>query len=142
MEHDKDEAKHASSPAEEPGGHSAEHGHTAGNGHGDELAHTTPVALLVSVFAALIALTIATVAVTGVDLGGQGNLMIALIIATIKGGLVVTYFMHLRWDRKLHALVFSSALLFVILFLAMTLTDRQEYQPFIDQLNAAQAATP
>src|SRR5688500_8706185 len=47
------------------------------------LAHTTPVSLLVAVLGALLVLTVVTVAVTRVDLGSQGNLVIAMVIATI-----------------------------------------------------------
>jgi cytochrome c oxidase subunit 4 len=104
------------------------------------LAHTTPVSLLVIVLSALLVLTIITVAVTRVDLGSQGNLVVAMVIATIKAALVVMYFMHLRWDRKMHLVVFLSSVLFVILFLSMTVTDRAEYRPSVEQLEEAQAA--
>ncbi len=104
------------------------------------LAHTTPISLLVGVLAALLVLTIVTVAVTKVDLGSQGNLIIAMVIATIKAALVVMYFMHLRWDRKVHLVLFLSSVLFVILFLSMAITDRGEYQQSIDQLEEVQAA--
>jgi cytochrome c oxidase subunit 4 len=103
------------------------------------LAHTTPVSLLVAVLTGLLLLTIVTVAVTKFDLGSQGNLMVAMVIATIKAALVVTYFMHLRWDRKVHLVLFLSSVLFVILFLSMALTDRSEYQKSIDQLEEVQA---
>ncbi|HMJ10513.1 MAG TPA: cytochrome C oxidase subunit IV family protein [Polyangiaceae bacterium] len=105
------------------------------------LAHTTPVSLLVVVLAALLVLTIITVGVTKVDLGSQGNLVIAMVIATIKAALVVMYFMHLRWDRKVHLVIFLGSVLFVILFLSMTITDRGEYQRSIDDLEEVQAAT-
>lgn len=114
-----------------------EHEHDEHHG----LAHTTPVGLLVGVLAALLVLTIITVAVTKFDLGGQGNLVVAMVIATMKAALVVTYFMHLRWDRKMHLVLFLSSVLFVILFLSMALTDRSEYQQSIDQMTEAQAAS-
>jgi cytochrome c oxidase subunit 4 len=114
-----------------------EHEHDEHHG----LAHTTPVALLVGVLAALLVLTVITVGVTKFDLGSQGNLVVAMVIATLKAGLVVTYFMHLKWDRKVHLVLFLSSVLFVILFLSMALTDRSEYQHSIDQLSEAQAAS-
>ena len=101
------------------------------------LAHTTPVRLLLAVFGALMVLTIVTVLVRSVDLGGQGNLIVAMAIATVKAGLVVAYFMHLRWDRTFHVLIFLGSLLFLILFLGISLTDRTEYQPSIDLLEHA-----
>jgi cytochrome c oxidase subunit 4 len=106
--------------------------------HDHGLAHTTPVSLLVGVLSVLLVLTIITVTVTRLDLGGQGNLVVAMIIATIKAALVVTYFMHLRWDRRMHLLAFLSSVLFLILFLSMALTDRHEYLPDVLRLQEAQ----
>ena len=111
-----------------------EHGH--GDDHG--LAHTTPVSLLVSILAILLVLTVLTVAVTSVDLGGQGNLIVAMLIATIKAALVVMFFMHLFWDRKFNLLLFLGSVLFLILFLSMSVTDRSEYQADIDAFISTQ----
>jgi len=102
-------------------------------GHDDHgLAHTMPVWMLVAVLGALMALTILTVSVTSFDLGAEGNLVVAMVIATIKAALVVTFFMHLFWDKKFHLILFLTAILFVILFLSMSITDRGEYQHNID----------
>jgi cytochrome c oxidase subunit 4 len=109
-------------------------GHAVHEGGHDEIAHVTPVRLLVAVWGALIVLTIVTVAVTKVDLGASTNLVIAMAIATIKAGLVVTYFMHLRWDRPFHTLIFIGSLLFVSLFISLTLFDKSEYEHSIDEM--------
>jgi cytochrome c oxidase subunit IV len=106
--------------------------------HDHGLAHTTPISLLVGVLSVLLVLTIITVIVTRIDLGGQGNLVVAMVIATIKAALVVTYFMHLRWDRRMHLLAFLSSVLFLILFLSMAITDRNEYMPDVLRLQEAQ----
>src|SRR4051794_381311 len=58
------------------------HAHAHGDDHGHGLAHTMPLPLLFGVLGALLALTIATVAVTSIDLGAQGNLVVAMVIAT------------------------------------------------------------
>ncbi len=105
----------------------------------DELAHITPVSLLFKIWAALMVFTILTVAASYIDFGGQGNLVVSLIIATIKASLVVVFFMHLRWDRRFHALTFLSGFLFVILFIGLALTDRAEYQPMIKAYQDAQS---
>ena len=102
--------------------------------HGDEIAHVTPVRLLIGVWGALMVLTVITVAATSIDLGSRTNLIIAMLIATVKAGLVVTYFMHLRWDRPFHTLVFLGSLLFVSLFISMTLFDKSEYEPDIEEM--------
>ena len=101
----------------------------------DGIAHVTPVRLLLGVWGALMVLTIITVAVTTVDFGPRINLVVAMAIATVKAGLVVTYFMHLRWDRPFNTLVFLGSLLFVSLFISMTLFDKSEYEPDIDEMN-------
>lgn len=124
------------------GGHAhahAAHAH-AGGGHDHGLAHTTPVWLLFGVLSALLVLTIATVAVTSIDLGAQGNLIVAMIIATIKAVLVCTFFMHLLWDKKFNLVLFLTSVLFLILFLSMATTDRGEYQHLVDEYRAQQLA--
>jgi cytochrome c oxidase subunit IV len=108
----------------------------AAHGHDEEhgLSHVTPVRLLVGVFALLMVLTAITVGATFVDLGPRMNLIIAMVIATVKAGLVVTYFMHLRWDRPFNTLIFLGSLLFVSLFISMTLLDKSEYEKDIQDM--------
>ena len=91
-----------------------------------------PIWMLVAVLAALMALTVLTVSVTSYDLGSQGNLVVGMVIATIKAGLVITFFMHVLWDKKFHLILLLTSVLFVVLFLSMSITDRSEYQPSID----------
>ncbi len=92
------------------------------------LAHAVPLRILVGVWAVLIVLTWVTVAATKVDLGNL-NILVALAIAVVKSAFVALYFMHLRWDRPINALIFCSALLFVALFIALALMDTKEYKP-------------
>ena len=87
------------------------------------LGHVVPVWLLAAVFGALLVLTGLTVAVAQVDLGNM-NLYLALGIAAVKASLVVLFFMHLFWDRPFNAMIFIGCLLFVSLFIGITLTDR------------------
>ncbi|OHB85046.1 MAG: hypothetical protein A2V98_15850 [Planctomycetes bacterium RBG_16_64_12] len=94
------------------------------------LAHVMPLPVLLAVFALLMGLTVATVSATWIDLG-PWNLGIALGIATVKAALVALYFMHLRYDHPFNALIFLTGLLFLALFLSLTLLDTLEYQPAI-----------
>jgi cytochrome c oxidase subunit 4 len=96
------------------------------DGHG--VAHTTPLRVLVVVWLSLVVLTVLTVAATSVDFGAF-NLWLAMGIATLKGSLVVLYFMHMRYDRPFNAIVFGAALLFVMLFVSITLLDTTHYEP-------------
>jgi len=110
-------------------------GYAAGEGRG-ELAHVMPARVLVAVFAALILLTILTVAAARFDLG-PANLTVALGIATVKATLVALYFMHLRYDSPFNALVFVTALVFLALFLSLTMLDAVQYQPDIRSYETA-----
>ena len=84
------------------------------------LGHVVPLWLLAAVFGALLVLTGLTVAVAQVDLGNL-NLYLALAIAAVKASLVVLFFMHLFWDRPFNAMIFIGCLLFVSLFIGITL---------------------
>jgi cytochrome c oxidase subunit 4 len=57
------------------------------------------------------------------------NLWLALGIATAKATLVLLYFMHLRYDAPVNAIVFVVALLFLALFVGLALLDTTTYQP-------------
>jgi cytochrome c oxidase subunit IV len=119
-------------------GHAHAHGDSHGDDHGHGLAHTMPLPLLFGVLGALLALTIATVAVTSIDLGAQGNLVVAMVIATVKAALVCVFFMHLLWDKKFNAVLFLTSVLLLILFLSLTTNDRGEYQQAVDDYRALQ----
>jgi cytochrome c oxidase subunit 4 len=94
----------------------------------EPVGHVAPLPVLLAVWAALLVLTVVTVAVTWVDLG-VFNLWMALAIATVKASLVALYFMHLRWDRPFNAIVFVASIAFVMLFVGLALVDTVEYQP-------------
>jgi len=119
-------------------GHGDAHAHAHGDDHGHGLAHTMPLPLLFGVLGALLALTVATVAVTSIDLGAQGNLVVAMVIATVKAALVCVFFMHLLWDKKFNAVLFLTSVLLLILFLSLTTNDRGEYQHLVDEYRAQQ----
>lgn len=99
--------------------------HAHGEGRpGYDFAHPFPVWGLLAVFFALVFLTIVTVAQASFDFGSY-EVLISMIIATIKASLVVFFFMHLAFDKPYNALLFLGSLLFVSLFLGFTLMDSQ-----------------
>lgn len=101
--------------------------HAHGHGHEDDgavHAHISPAIFYVAIFVALIFLTCATVGQSYVDLGSL-NLPIVILIATLKASLVVTFFMHLRWDNKFNALIFISCIFFIGVFFAYTMNDTE-----------------
>ncbi len=95
---------------------------------GPAAGHVVPFKILVRVWGTLLALTLLTVGVAAVDLG-RLNLEIALLIAIVKASLVLLFFMHMRYDRPMNAIVFVTALFFASLFIYITLMDTRAYQP-------------
>ncbi len=94
--------------------------------------------LLISTFLALVGLTVLTVAMSYLPLG-SAELYVAMGIATVKAGLVAVYFMHLRYDKPINALLLIFSLGFVALFIYSTLVDSVAYQHDIrEATNAVQ----
>jgi cytochrome c oxidase subunit 4 len=101
--------------------------------------HVMPMRVLVAVFISLLVLTVLTVVVWRMDLG-SGAIVISLLIAVVKSALVALYFMHLRYDSLFNGLVLICALLFVVVFIAISLIDTHEYQPQRLQWERTEAA--
>ena len=76
-----------------------------------------------AVFAALLALTALTTAIAFVDLGGVGNVAVALSIAIVKAALVALYFMHLRYSSPLTVIFAGAGLFWLGLLIVLTLSD-------------------
>jgi len=51
-----------------------------------------------------------------------------MAIAVLKASLVILFFMHLKYDRLFHTVVFVSAFLAASLFVGFTLMDSSQYQ--------------
>ena len=100
--------------------------HHADEHHG--LAHTATIKTLVATGTTLLVLTLVTVLATKIDFGANINLGIAMVIAVTKATLVVLFFMHLRYDKLFHTVVFVSAILAASLFVGFTLMDSSQYQ--------------
>ncbi len=88
--------------------------------HGSD--HVVSIKLYLAIFATLILLTAATVAVAFVDLGVL-NTVAALGIAVTKATLVVLFFMHVKYSSKLTWLVVASGFVFLAIMLAFTMSD-------------------
>ena len=73
---------------------------------------------------ALIILTGMTVSAAGRDLGYL-NILIVLGIASLKSGLVLNYFMHLRYEKDLllFKLMVPGILILIALFIGLTFVD-------------------
>jgi cytochrome c oxidase subunit IV len=73
------------------------------------------------VFVTLMALTVVTVAVSRLHLPVATAVTIALVVASVKGGLVASYFMHLISERRLiyWVLGVTVAFFFAVLLLPL-----------------------
>lgn len=88
----------------------------------DHVPHVLPLKSYLGVWAALLALTAATVGVSYLDFG-TWNLVIAMAVATLKAGLVAAIFMHLAFDKKFNAVVFLLSAVFLMIMVGITFTD-------------------
>jgi len=85
--------------------------------------HDTPEAIqqetrrYLLVFGALAVLTVLTVAVSYIDTNHTSAVVIALLIATVKGSLVAAFFMHLISERKfIYGVLALTFIFFIALF--------------------------
>lgn len=78
--------------------------------------------LYAATLGALLVLTAITVFAAGFNFG-NGNVVIALAIATVKASLVALIFMHLRHDKPINSVILLSGFLFLGLLLLFCLTD-------------------
>ena len=79
--------------------------------------HIVPLKVYIRVIGALLVLTVLTVAVAQVDFGFL-NVVMAMGIATVKAGLVLLFFMHLKYDNLLFPVIFLISVFFLlVLFL-------------------------
>lgn len=90
----------------------------------EEKIHQVKDRTYVGVWVALVILTGVTVSVAGMNLG-RLSILVALIIATLKAGLVLNYFMHLKYEERLlfFRLIISGTLVLLILFIGLTFFD-------------------
>jgi cytochrome c oxidase subunit 4 len=106
--------------------------HATTSDHGD-LGHSAAeidkhVRVYITVFVALMALTLITVAVSYLHLSTPMAIAVALFIATIKGSLVACYFMHLISEKKLiYAVLIITVIKFVALMVLPVVTHSNGY---------------
>lgn len=86
------------------------------------------VRIYITVFVALMVLTVVTVAVSRLHLSVPIAVTVALLVATIKGSLVACYFMHLISEKKLiYAVLVLTAVFFAALLALPVFTHSNGY---------------
>ena len=84
--------------------------------------HVTSRKVYFLVFAALLALTLATVLVAEVDLG-VFNDVVALTIAVTKAMLVLLFFMHIRHSTRMTVLTAVAGFFWLAILIGLTMAD-------------------
>jgi cytochrome c oxidase subunit 4 len=75
------------------------------------------VKVYITVFVTLMVLTIVTVAISRFHLPIKMAVAVAMLVATVKGGLVACYFMHLISEKKLILAVLTLTVFFFVALL-------------------------
>jgi cytochrome c oxidase subunit IV len=79
----------------------------------------------VVIFGILVIITAAEVYLSYADYLGRAFLPLLLILMAVKFVVVVSYFMHLKFDNKLFSMLFYSGLVLAIAVYAAALTTAQ-----------------
>ena len=85
-------------------------------------SHIVPFKTYGIVLAFLVVLTLISVAVTQIDLASL-TVFTAILLATIKSGIVLVYFMHLKFDNKLLKVLVSAVFVLIALVMFVTFLD-------------------
>jgi len=88
----------------------------------DEKPHIVPYRTSLLVLLALLAFTFISIGVTSYDLGPV-TVLTALLLATFKTILVLTYFMHLKWDVKMFGILVAAVLALIGVVIFITFLD-------------------
>jgi cytochrome c oxidase subunit IV len=89
--------------------------------HGGE-HHVLPLSIYWGVFFALVIGTALTVWTATIDLGRM-NVIVALVIASVKAILVILFFMHVKYSSRMVWLFAGAGFFWVLLMIAFTMQD-------------------
>jgi cytochrome c oxidase subunit 4 len=87
-----------------------------------ERNHSVPLGTFFMIWFGLLVLTGVTVTVAGLHLG-EMSIVSAILIATVKGALVLFYFMNLMFEKRIFKFMFAIALLTLTVILLLTFVD-------------------
>ncbi len=87
-----------------------------------EKHHIVPFKVHAIVLVALLIMTAVTILITHIELGPL-TVTGALVIATIKATIVLTYFMHLKFDNRFYALMAIGVILVIGIVIFITFLD-------------------
>jgi cytochrome c oxidase subunit 4 len=84
--------------------------------------HITSYSTFAKILVTLLALTFISVTAVHLELGAW-SVGIALLIASIKGTLVLMYFMHLKFDHPVFRIMVAAVILLFASFIILTFVD-------------------
>jgi len=94
------------------------------------------------VWVALLLFTVLTYTLARIHLPGLWAIAAALLIAVVKGSLVVLFFMHL-WDQSgANRLVFGTSLVFVALLIGLIIADNATRFPLANPPGSVAGSLP
>ncbi len=88
----------------------------------EETTHIVPYKTQFFVLIALLVLTGITVAVTKLEFGPL-NTLIAMLIAGVKAIIVLAWFMHLKYEKRLLPMLVAGVVIIFLLVLFVTFFD-------------------
>ena len=89
----------------------------------EQKVHIITYRTCLAVWLALVLLLGATIAVARMHLLAKYSILAALLIASLKAGLVITYFMHLMYEERRLKLMLALAVSIFTLIIAITFVD-------------------
>lgn len=84
--------------------------------------HIISVKKYFQILMVLIGLTLLSIAITQIDLGSFG-LAAAILFATVKTGLIVYFFMHLKFEKKIYSVFAGIVMLTYFIVIIITFLD-------------------
>ena len=85
--------------------------------------HVVSIKLYSAIFGALLVMTLATAGAAFIDLGGNLNTVVAMLIAACKALLVILFFMHVRYSSRLTWVFVGAGFFWLMILLSLTLAD-------------------
>ena len=85
-------------------------------------SHTTEYSVLAKILLLLLFLTFLTISVTSINLAAF-TVTVALLIAGVKGFLVLTYFMHLKYESMLLRILVGMVFVLFAVIVLITFID-------------------
>ena len=88
----------------------------------DEKHHIVPYRTFLLVLLVLLVFTFISIGVTNYNLGPV-TVLVALLLATVKTILVLTYFMHLKYDVKMFGILVAAVMAVIGVVIFITFLD-------------------